>query len=103
MSEQTIDLRDFEMFRVIKVDTAEKYGYQIVAGDTDYPIFGLGNRGHTEQELERIKAFLDYWCLHLNQAYMAGYVRKDGFVLQHTEATVKRLDDLYQKAYGPQK
>lgn len=100
--EQKIDIREFEVFKVRLSKPEERGGYKIFVDNPngeEFHIFGLGSHNSTPEQLEKCKAFCEYWALHLNQAYMAGFLNKDGCFLKHTEETFQRLDDLYKKAF----
>lgn len=90
----TADIREFDVYHVGRAHD----GFGILIGET--PIYSWSFARLDEKEAIRVRAMLEYWCLHLNQAFMAGRLSIDGRIALHTADTWKRLDVLYKTAHG---
>ena len=99
--QQTLDIREFELYHVEKEETEKNFGWAIRTQDGGF-VFGGGNKNMSEEELNKWKAYLDYWCKHLNIAFMCGYVFRDGYnKIDFTKASKKEFDRLYEAVFGP--
>ncbi len=77
----------------------DKGGYSIVNSEKRL-MFGLGFNETKDSFPAPKKAFLDYWCMHMNLAYMKGYLNKDGKDFLLHQKTWDILDGLYEEWTG---
>lgn len=99
-AQQRLDPREYNVYKVIERNGPVQYGYGIVCGVNEFPVYGLGGKDMFPETAEQCKAMCEYWCMHMNQAFIAGRLSVDGNVLQYTESSWARLDALYKKAHG---
>jgi hypothetical protein len=77
-----------------------EHSYLIVDHNTGYKVFTFKyGEDASQQEIERLESMARYWAAHLNMAYAAGFVARDGKFVHHTEESYKNLTELYIKAY----
>jgi hypothetical protein len=90
-----VSSKEFDLYKV--EPNRNGYGIFLYTDSSDPTkkelIFGLKEEGEGLQ-----KAFLDYWCLRLNRAFVQGWCFARGYNITYpSKEYYEQLDELYEK------
>jgi hypothetical protein len=97
---ETISSEEFDLYKVEESeapDGQKGWGIYLYYDSSDLDkkelIFGLNKSNSGDP-----KAFLDYWCLRLNRAFVQGWCYARGYNVNYpSEGYFKQLNELFEK------